>query len=181
MTSGIDLLEVRSIVRTETKRTGVPLRDEDLEQDASLKAVEAFRRECDVRFPRAFLRKIVGDAVRDHWRRRPVECDELASVEEKRVSCSPRFEEEMDRQRRVDVLRVALRELEEVRRATLMAFYMEECSVGELAERTGKSISAVKMELLRARKRLAEIYTRLENERVERIRARKKGNSGTGP
>jgi RNA polymerase sigma factor (sigma-70 family) len=175
MSSVVDLFEVRSIVRTETKRTGVPLRDEDLEQDASLKAVEAFRREYEVKYPRAFLRKIVGDAVRDHWRRRRVDPGEdLDTVSEGRVAVAPQFEDELDSQRRVDLLRCALGELEDVRRTTLMAFYVEECSVSELSERMGKSISAVKMELMRTRKKLAEIYTRLENERVEKIKARKK-------
>ena len=66
----IDPCEIRLLVRIATQRTGRPLHDEDLEQDATLKAVEAFRKQFDVRYPRAFLRKIVGDTVRDHWRRR---------------------------------------------------------------------------------------------------------------
>jgi RNA polymerase sigma factor (sigma-70 family) len=168
----IDLFEVRAIVRSETKRTGVPLHDEDLEQDATLKAVEAFRRECQVRYPRAFLRKIVGDAVRDHWRRRRVG-EDLDTVDEARVSVLPRFEEEMDGRRRVDLLRRGLAELDAARRATLEAFYVEECSVVEIAERQGKSVSAVKMELLRSRRLLAKIVRGLEEEdRKTRMRAR---------
>jgi RNA polymerase sigma factor (sigma-70 family) len=170
----IDLFEVRAIVRSETKRTGVPLHDEDLEQDATLKAVEAFRRECQVRHPRAFLRKIVGDAVRDHWRRRRVG-EDLDTVDEARVSVSPRFEEELDRRRRVELLRLGLAELDPGRRATLEAFYVEECSVVQIAERQGKSLSAVKMELLRARRLLAKIVRRLELERENRVRLRKQG------
>jgi RNA polymerase sigma factor (sigma-70 family) len=159
----IDLFEVRAIVRSETKRTGVPLHDEDLEQDATLKAVEAFRRECVVRYPRAFLRKIVGDAVRDHWRRRRVG-EDLDTVDEARVSVSPRFEEEMDGRRRVELLRRGLAALDTGRRATLEAFYVEECSVVEIAERQGKSVSAVKMELLRSRRLLAKVVRGLEEE-----------------
>jgi RNA polymerase sigma factor (sigma-70 family) len=169
----IDLFEVRAIVRSETKRTGVPLHDEDLEQDATLKAVEAFRRECQVRYPRAFLRKIVGDAVRDHWRRRRVG-EDLDTVDEARVSVLPRFEEEMDGRRRVDLLRRGLAELDAARRATLEAFYVEECSVVEIAERQGKSVSAVKMELLRSRRLLAKIVRGLEEEdRKSRMRLRR--------
>jgi RNA polymerase sigma factor (sigma-70 family) len=166
----IDLFEVRAIVRNETKRTGVPLHDEDLEQDATLKAVEAFKRECEVRYPRAFLRKIVGDAVRDHWRRRRVG-EDLAAVDEARVAVAPRFEEEMDGRRRVELLRRGLAELEAGRRATLEAFYVEECSVVEIAERQGRSLSAVKMELMRARKQLAKIVRGLEEgDRANRMR-----------
>jgi RNA polymerase sigma factor (sigma-70 family) len=168
----IDLFEVRSIVRTETKRTGVPVHDEDLEQDASLKAVEAFRRECEVRYPRAFLRKVVGDAVRDYWRRRRVG-EGLESVEEWRVAVAPCLEEKMDRRRRVELVRRGLRELDAGKRATIEAYYVEDCSVLEIAERQGKSVSAVKMELLRGRKRLAEIVRRLEEERVREVMARR--------
>jgi RNA polymerase sigma factor (sigma-70 family) len=160
----VDLLEVRSIVRSETKRTGVPVRDEDLEQDASLKAVEAFRRECEVRYPRAFLRKVVGDAVRDHWRRRREAAERLDAVDEARVAVSPRFEEKLDRRRRVDLLRRGLAELDAVKRATMEAYYVEEWSVAEIAQRQGKSVSAVKMELLRTRKQLVEIVRGLEEE-----------------
>jgi RNA polymerase sigma factor (sigma-70 family) len=157
----IDLFEVRAIVRNETKRTGMPLHDEDLEQDATLKAVEAFRRECEVRYPRAFLRKIVGDAVRDHWRRRRVG-EDLEAVDEARVAFAPRFEEALDKRRRMDLLRRGLAELDARRRGILNAFYVEELSVVELSERHGKSVSAIKMELLRARRQLAGIVRGLE-------------------
>ncbi len=163
----IDLFEVRAIVRSETKRTGVPLRDEDLEQDATLKAVEAFRRDYEVRHPRAFLRKVVGDAVRDHWRRRRV-AEALDTVGEAKISVAPRFEEEMDGKRRVELLRRGLAELDAVKRATLEAFYVEECPVIEIARRQGKSVSAVKMELLRARKKLGEIIRRMELENARK-------------
>ena len=169
----IDLFEVRAIVRSETKRTGGPLHDEDLEQDATLKAVEAFRRECEVRYPRAFLRKIVGDAVRDHWRRRRVG-EDLDTVDEARVAVAPRFEEEMDGRRRVERLRRGLAELDSKRRATIEAFYDEECSVIEIAERQRRSVSAVKMELLRARRQLAKIVRGLEEEDLKDRRRRRR-------
>jgi RNA polymerase sigma factor (sigma-70 family) len=168
----IDLFEVRAIVRSETQRTGVPLHDEDLEQDATLKAVEAFRREIEVRYPRAFLRKIVGDAVRDHWRRRRVG-EDLDTVDEARVAVAPRFEEQMDESRRVELLRRGLAELDARRRGILEAFYVEECSVVEIAVRRGKSVSAVKMELLRTRRQLAKIVRQLEEgERKARMKRR---------
>jgi RNA polymerase sigma factor (sigma-70 family) len=169
----IDLFEVRAIVRSETQRTGVPLHDEDLEQHATLKAVEAFRRECVVRYPRAFLRKIVGDAVRDHWRRRRVG-EDLETVDESRVAVAPRFEEQLDDRRRMELLRRGLAELDTTRRAILEAFYVEEYSVVEIAERRGKSVSAVKMELLRSRRRLAKIVRELEEaDRKERMGRRR--------
>jgi RNA polymerase sigma factor (sigma-70 family) len=156
----IDPCEIRSLVRRATKRTGLPFNDEDLEQDATLKAVEAFRRQFHVRYPRAFLRKIVGDTVRDHWRRRrPAE--NLNAIGENRVAESPRFEECLDAKRRLELLRRGLAELDRAKRSTLDLYYLEERTVAEIARLQNKSVSAVKMELLRARRLLADIVRKL--------------------
>lgn len=152
----IDPIEIRMLIRSETQRTGWPLHDEDLEQDATLKAVEAFRKQFEVRYPRAFLRKIVCDTVRDHWRRRRPS-EDLDTIDERHLAESPRFEERLDMQRRVTLLRLGLDRLDAGKRTTLDLFYIEECPVSEIARRQKKSISAVKMELLRARRLLAKI------------------------
>jgi len=152
----IDPSEIRLLVRIATQRTGWPLHDEDLEQDATLKAVEAFRKQFEVRHPRAFLRKIVCDTVRDHWRRqRPAE--ELNSVDEMYFAESPCFEERLDTQRRLTLLRAGLAKLDASKRSTIDLFYIEERPVSEIARLQKKSVSAVKMELLRARRLLASI------------------------
>jgi RNA polymerase sigma factor (sigma-70 family) len=159
--------EIRALVRIETQRTGLPLHDEDLAQDAAVKAIEAFQRQFEVRYPRALLRKIVGDTVRDHWRRRrPPE--NLDDVQESLCAPLPSFEEELDQQRRVDLLRRGLAELDDAKRRTLGMFYEEDCRVAEIARRQEKSVSAVKMELLRTRRELRRILQRLERERSSR-------------
>jgi RNA polymerase sigma-70 factor (ECF subfamily) len=152
----IDPSEVRALVRSATKRTGVPLHDEDLEQDAALKAVEAFRRQLEVRYPRAFLRKIVRDAVRDHWRRRR-SLEVLDGIDETRIHHTPRLEDELDRRHRTALVRDALASLDSGKRAALELFYRDERSIVEIASIQKRSVSAVKMDLLRARRRLAEI------------------------
>ena len=152
----IDPCEIRLLVRIATQRTGRPLHDEDLEQDATLKAVEAFRKQFQVRHPRAFLRKIVCDTVRDHWRRRrPTEG--LSEIDEIHFAESPCLEERLDSQRRLALLRDGLALLDSSKRATLDLFYLEERPVSEIARLQKKSVSAVKMELLRARRLLARI------------------------
>jgi len=152
----IDPCEIRMLVRIATQRTGRPLHDEDLEQDATLKALEAFRKQFEVRHPRAFLRKIVCDTVRDHWRRRrPAEG--LNAIDETHFAESPRFEERLDMQRRLALLRAGMAQLDSRKRATLDLFYIEERPVSEIARLQKKSVSAVKMELLRARRLLAGI------------------------
>jgi RNA polymerase sigma factor (sigma-70 family) len=151
----IDPCEIRLLVRIATQRTGKPLHDEDLEQDATLKAVEAFRKQFEVRHPHAFLRKVVCDAVRDHWRRRrPAE--DLNAIDEARFVESPRLEENLDMQRRLDRLRRGLAQLDAGKRTTLDLYYIEERSIAEIALLQKKSVSAVKMELLRSRRLLAE-------------------------
>jgi RNA polymerase sigma-70 factor (ECF subfamily) len=154
----IDPCEIRLLVRIATQRTGRPLHDEDLEQDATLKAVEALRKQFEIRYPRAFLRKIVCDTVRDHWRRRrPPEG--LNAIDERHLAVAPRFEERLDHQRQVALLRHGLAQLDPAKRATLDLFYLEERPVSEIARLQRKSISAVKMELLRARRLLARILS----------------------
>jgi RNA polymerase sigma-70 factor (ECF subfamily) len=156
----IDPCEIRRLVRIATQQTGRPLHDEDLEQDATLKAVQAVRKQFEVRFPRAFLRKIVGDTVRDHWRRRRCAAD-LNAIDERHLVDSPRFEERLDMQRRVTLLRRGLALLDDGKRTTLDLYYVEECPVSEIARLQKRSVSAVKMELLRARRLLAKIVRRL--------------------
>ena len=156
----IDPCEIRLLVRSATRRTGHPLHDEDLEQDATLKAVEAFRKQFEVRHPRAFLRKIVCDAVRDHWRRRR-SAEDLNAIDEAYFAESPRFEERLDMERRLAMLRAGLAQLDAGKRSTLDLFYIEERPVSEIARLQKKSVSAVKMELLRSRRLLAGILREL--------------------
>jgi RNA polymerase sigma-70 factor (ECF subfamily) len=167
----IDPFEIRLLVRIATRRTGRPIHDDDLVQDATLKAVEAFGKQFEVRHPRAFLRKIVCDTVRDHWRRRrPAEG--LNTIDEMYFAESPRFEERLDLQRRVALLRAGLAQLDAGKRTTLHMFYVDELPVSEIARLQGKSVSAVKMEMLRARRLLAGILRDL---------AEGKGSSSSTP
>jgi RNA polymerase sigma factor (sigma-70 family) len=160
-----DPVEIRLLIRIATIRTGSALHDEDLAQDITLKAVEAFQKQFEVRYPRALLRKIVCDTVRDHWRRRRPQ-EDLTAIDERNLAESPCLEEELDRQRRVELLHRGLARLDSAKRTTLDLFYVEERPVAEIAKLQQRSVSAVKMELLRSRRLLAEIVQRLgEKER----------------
>src|SRR5262245_29868994 len=160
----IDPMEIRVMVRVATQRTGAPVHDEDLEQDAMLKAVEALRRRPEVRHPRAFLMKIVRDVVRDHWRRRR-SAEDLRVIDEIRFAELPRFEDMLDRQRQAELLTRALSQIQEDKRTTLELFYSENRSIVEIARLQNKSTSAVKMQLLRARRLLAELVGALSNKK----------------
>jgi len=160
----IDPSEIRVMVRVATQRTGAPVHDEDLEQDAILKAVEALRKQRHVRHPRAFLMKVVRDAVRDHWHRRRSD-DDLSAIDENRLARAPQFENDMDRRRQQDLLQRALLRMSERKRATLALFYSEGCSVAEIARLQNRSASAVKMDLMRARRSLAHIVRTLSDQK----------------
>ena len=152
----IDPCEIQLFVRIATLRTGRPVHDEDLQQDATLNVVEAFQKRMEIKYPRALLRKIVWDTVCDYWRRRRL-VEDLETVDERFLAESPRFEEGLDAKRRLDSLRQALAQLDAGKRSTLDLFYMQECSIAEIARLQKKSPSAVKMELHRSRRLLARI------------------------
>src|SRR5262245_65633336 len=100
--------EFRRLIHIETPRTGNPLYDKDLAQEAALRALDAFRRAGQVQHPRAFLRKIVCDTVRDHWRHRQIPAEDIDAVDERLLSIHPQFEAELDRRRQRLALTSAL-------------------------------------------------------------------------
>src|SRR5262245_12370272 len=122
------LADIRTMLRVATRRTGVPMRDEDLEQEIALHALAAFRRLGHVSHPRALMMKIVHDKVRDHWRRRhPFE--HLDSVDERLITKSPEPELTIDSRRRLDLLDSALTRLPPDKRVLVELFYEREYSI----------------------------------------------------
>jgi len=156
--------EIRTLIHVATRRTGTPVRDEDLEQEVALHALEAFRRLNEVTHPRALLVKIVRYTVRDHWRRRR-SSEELEHVDEKFIAHIPAFESSLDQQRRVELLRRALDQLPAAKRTLLDLFYLTGHSIPEIAALQNRSISAVKMELARSRQSLSRILHSMLNRR----------------
>jgi RNA polymerase sigma-70 factor (ECF subfamily) len=149
--------EFRRLIHIETRRTGNPLYDEDLAQEAALRALDAFRRAGQVQHPRAFLRKIVCDTVRDHWRHRQRPTEDIDTVDERLLSIHPHFEAEIDRRRQRLALRSALSRLDSPKRRLITMFYEEDVSIPEIARRHNSTVSAVKMQLWRARQELARM------------------------
>jgi RNA polymerase sigma-70 factor (ECF subfamily) len=160
----IDTVEIRSLIRRVTQRTGTPVYDDDLTQEVTLKVVEACRRQREIRHPRAFLAKIVRDAVHDYWRRRRVVFD-ISTIDESRFAELPNFEVDLDRRRQAALLRKALLQMESSKRATLELYYDNDYSISEISLILGKSESAVKTELMRTRRALAEQVQEMGNNR----------------
>jgi RNA polymerase sigma-70 factor (ECF subfamily) len=144
------------LIRLVTQRTGSPVHDDDLTQEVTLKVVEACRKQDEIRHPRAFLMKVVRNAVHDYWRRRRILFD-ISTIDESRFAELPNFESELDRRRQTDLLRRALQQMESSKRSTLELFYSNDCSIAEISRIRGKSESAIKTELMRTRRALAEI------------------------
>ena len=157
--------EVAQMIRFVTRRTGTAVFDEDLTQEACVRALDAFRRTREVQYPRAFLMKIVFDTVHDHWRRRhPTENIDI--LDERFVCFTPDFETTIDRKRKLCRLHRCLQKLEPSKRRTIELFYMQGLSVRDIALRQERKLSAVKMDLLRGRKRLAELMGIAESTRA---------------
>jgi RNA polymerase sigma-70 factor (ECF subfamily) len=152
----INASEIRMLIRLVTQRTGSPIHDDDLTQEVTLKVVEACRKQQEIRHPRAFLMKVVRNAVHDYWRRRRIVFD-ISTIDESRFAELPNFESELDRRRQTDLLRRALQQMESSKRSTLELFYSNDCSIAEISRIRGKSESAIKTELMRTRRALAEI------------------------
>ena len=160
----VNLVEIRTLIHVETRRTGSPVHDEDLEQDIAVRALEALQRLERVTHPRALLMKIVRDAVRDRWRRRrPPE--DLESIDERFISHQPQYEFDIDSHREVELLRRSLSRLSEPKRVVLDFFYMRDYSIPQIARIQNRSVSAVKMDLARSRRYLAGIMRALANKK----------------
>ena len=147
---------VRSAIRFATLRTGSVVYDEDLEQEALLRILQAIRRTSQIAYPKALVIKIVRDAVADHWRHRRWS-EDIHSIPEHFLSHRPAFEDNIDDRRRLRLIHEALARLSPRKRETIELFYLMEHSVGDISRRLCSSPSAVKMTLLRGRQELRQM------------------------
>ena len=145
--------EVSKVVRMLNGRP-----DPDLEQEAFLGVLRAFRRPGSVRHPRALIRKIARDTVIDHWRlQQRHRWDSIESVPDRFITGGSTQEAELERDRTIEMLRGAILRLGCDIRGPVYLFYLEGYSIKTIARIYGKSTSAVKMALHRGRRRVAEI------------------------
>ena len=155
-----DAADVRELVRQALARTGQPIFDEDLLQEAHLRALDAFQRAQHVEFPRAFLTKVVCDTVCDHWRRAHsarTRSSDLDDIDARFIRVQPSFEEDLDRKRRGRVLRQAMLRLTPAQQRLLRLHYEEGLTLVHIARLQRATVSAVKMQLLRTRRHLVQI------------------------
>jgi RNA polymerase sigma-70 factor, ECF subfamily len=147
---------VKGMIVRISLRTGSPVFDEDLEQEALLRIWQALRRTDQIEHPKAFVAKIIKDTLATHWRNRR-QFEQIDSIPEHFFSITPESEEKIDERRTVLRLCRALARLSPAKRETIELFYFSEYSVPEIARLHRSSASAVKMTLLRAREDLRRI------------------------
>lgn len=145
----------RAMLRIIGLRTGFPIVDDDLVQEALLRSLRAFSRSECCQYPRALFAKIVRDTVYDHWR----SGRKFVSLEDSEceLSVSYAFEDSIDRKRTLARVLGALNDLQGEQRELIELCYFQEFSIAEIAERFGKSRSAIKMSLLRGRRRILDL------------------------
>lgn len=126
----------------------------DLAQDVAIRAWRSLQRLEDPRSFTAWLRRIAANAARDHLRRAAVrnersleEALELASDDDPHAASERRSELR---------LMLAILDAEDPESRRLVLARADGVGIAELAARTGLSEGAVKMRLLRIRKRLRE-------------------------
>jgi RNA polymerase sigma factor (sigma-70 family) len=142
------------LIRKLTCRTGTPLFDDDLAQEALLRGLLAFRRVPDVNHPRAFFAKIVRDTVIDRWRHKHFAEQPLTEDQGK---VQPAVEHDIDRRRTLTRLGNALSLLSTHDREIVEMFYFQDASIAQVADEFKRSRSAVKMTLLRSRRTLQRL------------------------
>jgi RNA polymerase sigma-70 factor (ECF subfamily) len=133
----------------------------DLAQDVALRAWTGLARLKDARTFRAWIRRIAANAARDHLRRQAVRREqELETAMHVEGDDDPYQQAE-----RVSELRFMLAALEEEDDEVieLLMARAEGISVEDLAEQKNLSPGALKMRLLRVRKRLRQRLDRLHN------------------
>jgi RNA polymerase sigma-70 factor (ECF subfamily) len=136
-------------------------RDPDLEQEACLRTLEAFRKCHNIDRPDALMWKVVRDTVIDWWRRRNRErADVLDEIPEPLLAQHLHVEESIDRKRRLQVAHDAIFGLGCAIRGPVYLFYVEGYTIPDIARVYGKSPSAVKMALHRGRRQLARMCRR---------------------
>lgn len=130
-------------------------RDPDLEQEAFIRTLEAFRKKEHVTHPEALMWKVVRDTVADHWRtRHRNRLEEMTGVPDDLAADRPAVEDAIDLRQRIDDLHAAISRLGCDVRGPVYLHYVEGYPVATIARLYGKSGSAVKMALHRGRRRL---------------------------
>lgn len=140
------------------KKTGNSWEAEDLAADIALCVVNELRRGVvPLQFP-AWVWRIARNrystwAAGKHKREKRMVCEDVADLP---LAADMQIEEEYIRREDAALLRRELAFLSSAYRDIVVAYYLQDCSVGEIARRLGLPEGTVKSKLFRARQKLKE-------------------------
>ncbi len=159
------------------KMVKVPEDAEEIAHDAFVKAFQSlgsFKNKC--KFSTWVYRIAFNQSV-SHLRKKKLD---VVSLNEPRFSYFELSETEnvlsrLDEQERQTMLQKAVDKLPDDERGVITLFYLQECSIKEIAEITAYSESNVKIKLFRARKRLWEMLKNTVPSSADSVPAGEKG------
>ena len=133
----------------------------DLAQEAFARALAT-----DPAQPRAWVFTIAANLARDEARTAIRRKKHLALIKDDDIVAptpAPDAQQEMENRERDAGVRAALEQLSDRDREVLL-LWQGGLSYGEIAEQTGLSVGAIGTTLARARKRLVDVYNRMEHD-----------------
>lgn len=143
---------------------------EDITSEAFLRVWEVFKSERPIEKPPAFLYQVARNLVIDHYREKgrtqilPVENNPI-------IDPRPSLEDKAGDNLELDRIKLALANLKDGYQEMIIWHYIDDLSVPEIADLTGKSEGAVRVALHRALNSLREtISDKAENSEGDRIK-----------
>lgn len=139
-------------------KTSSPEAAEDVLSETFLKAWEYVREHAgEVRHLRAFLYRIADNLIIDFYRKRAKSAVPLTEEMEETLPVDARIAESADRALAGEAMAAMLKRLRSETRELLVMRYIDDLSIGEIAELTGKKKNAVYVALHRAVKELKHL------------------------
>jgi RNA polymerase sigma-70 factor (ECF subfamily) len=129
---------------------------EDLAQEAFLKAWQYVAEGKEVKNMKAFLYTITNNLIIDHYRRKPRATVSLEEASQKEMSYEPRQEKEIEQKIAAGLAAKYLSWLEKEQQEIIYWRYVDEMSIEEISEITGKTSNNVRVSIHRAMKILRE-------------------------
>ncbi len=140
---------------------------EDLASRTFLKLWEALQKEKELQNPRAFLYRVARNLIIDHYRRR--QWQRTTTVEEIRVESREELPSEIATVRaEMEEVRRALTKLNEDYQNIIIWYYLNELSIPEIADVSGKTEATVRVTIHRA---VSALRKELANQRKPRNNA----------
>ncbi|MFA4890106.1 MAG: sigma-70 family RNA polymerase sigma factor [Candidatus Paceibacterota bacterium] len=129
---------------------------EDLTQETFFKTWQYVAAGKEIKNIKTFLYTVAGNLIIDHYRQKPRAAISLDDVSQKEISYEPQQEKETEQKIAAVLARKYLSWLEKEQREIIYCRYVDEMSIEEISEITGKTPNNVRVSVHRAMKILRE-------------------------